>query len=479
VYIGEQDVYRMIHDNEAGRVLEIFYQLEKGIDGVIRAEICRNDCFPHELMSEKKLILKHPKVEFISYPNEWCALMLKDSAIFHLELCERILNEGLYLKDAHPWNILFDCGRPVFVDFTSIVNRQGLFEEEYLFANHSFVNASDNNRLVSIVYEIFSRMYQPYFSRPLMLYAFGQRERVRGRIQDTTLNASTSIISFYECFPKLRKVRSAINKIWLLYKAYRYEKLAFKTLKKTEELKCFFGGLRKQVEALKVEIGGSAYSLYYQKKGEDQNKEFSDSWNSKQKNVYQALKSHEIVTVLDVACNTGWYALMAEKMGKTVVAFDIDEGCIESLYTQVRDGRLNILPLVMNFTKLTPDRYSIYDGKKVLINAHDRLRSDSVIALGIIHHLILGLGMTFASVLDSLTLLCKKQIIIEFVEKDDAMIQGEPEFFPAYFKNRSILSNYNLEDLVFCIEEHGFDVDVQASYPDTRKILVCSKKVLS
>jgi SAM-dependent methyltransferase len=226
-----------------------------------------------------------------------------------------------------------------------------------------------------------------------------------------------------------------------------------------------------------VAIGGSAYSAYYQQKGEDQDWVYSDSWNTKQKSVHEALSSPEIHSVLDVACNTGWFACMAEKLGKSVVAFDIDEGCIETLYSRVRQSHLNVLPLVMNFTQLTQDRYSIHDGNKVLINARQRLRSDSVIALGIIHHLVLGLGLTFDLVLDSLTALCGKQLVIEFVDPDDAMIRDEPSFFPAYFKNRDLLSDYNMHTLIGLLEARGFDVRVGASYPETRKMLVCNRRL--
>jgi SAM-dependent methyltransferase len=477
VYIGKDAVYRTIESDQVDNVLELIEVVGGCGDGIIETQICAIEDQPLELAGQSKLVLKHRKVEYISYPHEWCAAMFKDAAIFHVELCIKLLVKNLYLKDAHPWNIMFDRGYPVFVDFTSIVKRKRLFEEEYLEFNHLHKDMPGNIRLAKLVQEIYTRMYQPYFIRPMMFYACGERDRVRPRIQDTTLNASTSIINLIECLPKFSRVRSAINKTWRLHKANRSEKRAVKAFRERMDIKRFYSDLRKQVLDLHVEFGQSAYSLYYQQKGEDHNKEFSDSWNAKQKSVYQALNSPEIISVLDVACNTGWFALMAEKMGKSVVAFDIDEGCIELLYTQVRDERLNVLPLVMNFTQLTPDRYSIHDGKKVLINANDRLRSDSVIALGIIHHLVLGLGMSFDGVLDSLTSLSKKQMVIEFVEKEDAMIRDEPEFFQAYFKDRSIISSYDLQLLVGSIEERGFDVSIQASYPETRKMLVCNRKV--
>lgn len=476
VYIGDSAVYRPVVAEHADQVLEVLQIVGSGIDGVIETSVCEGDALPQELAGLAPLILQHRKVAYVSYPHEWCATMLQDAAIFHLALSERLLAKGLTLKDAHPWNILFDHGQPVFVDFTSLTTGQGLFSEEYLLSNRQYRDAPVQKRMVALVREIFARMYQPYFLNPLTFYACGERDRVRPRIENTTLNASTSTISLRECLPKSRIGRSTVKKAARFFKARKSESRAYAKLDGDSNIVAFYADMRRHVASLPVAIGASAYSAYYSAKGEDQDRSYSDAWNAKQKSVHDALNSPEIASVLDVACNTGWFALMAEKLGKRVVAFDIDEGCIETLYMQVRDARLNVLPLVMNFTQLTQDRYSIYDGNKVLINAVERLQSDSVIALGIIHHLVLGLGLRFDEVLDSLMALSKKQLVIEFVDSDDAMIRNELEFFPAYFKNRDLLSGYDMQTLIARIEVRGFDVKVQASHPETRKMLVCNRR---
>jgi len=363
----------------------------------------------------------------------------------------------------------------VFVDFTSLTTSQGLFAEKYLEANRQYWQASVQKRMVALIQEIFARMYQPYFLNPLTFYACGERECVRPLIENTTLNASTSTISLRDCLPKRLIRRTTIKKVIRFFKALKNEKKAFAKLARDSNIGAFYTDMRRHVEGLPVAAGVSAYSAYYNAKGEDQDYVYSDAWNNKQKSVYNALNSSDIESVLDVACNTGWYALMAEKLGKSVVAFDIDEGCIETLYMQVRDECLNVLPLVMNFTQLTQDRYSIHDGNKVLINAVERLRSDSVIALGIIHHLVLGLGLSFDEILDSFIALSKKQLVIEFVDSADAMIRNEPEFFPAFSKNRSLISDYDMQTLITKIESRGFLVEVCASHPETRKMLICNR----
>src|SRR5262249_16699952 len=71
------------------------------------------------------MVLRHTPVPFVSYPNEWCLAMFKDAALTYLDLLKELLSRRLTLKDTHPWNLLFDRSRPVFVDITSITALTG------------------------------------------------------------------------------------------------------------------------------------------------------------------------------------------------------------------------------------------------------------------------------------------------------------------------------------------------------------------
>ncbi|HEY9771521.1 MAG TPA: hypothetical protein V6C71_24005 [Coleofasciculaceae cyanobacterium] len=54
------------------------------------------------------LVIRHRMIRFNSYPNEWCAAMLKDGMLTMLELAIELAQHGLTLGDAHPWNLMFD-----------------------------------------------------------------------------------------------------------------------------------------------------------------------------------------------------------------------------------------------------------------------------------------------------------------------------------------------------------------------------------
>ena len=73
-------------------------------------------------LPEYPLILKHRLVPNVSYVYEWASLMIKDAALLWLDIAIELAKEGLALQDAHPWNILFDAYKPIYVDFGSIVS---------------------------------------------------------------------------------------------------------------------------------------------------------------------------------------------------------------------------------------------------------------------------------------------------------------------------------------------------------------------
>jgi len=477
VYLAEDFVYRRITCEEKSSVEQVFTILNDVQDlGIIRTEIEKS---PHELQQDAThsdtFFLKHHKVKFISYPHEWCAPMLKDAALFHLWLSIRLNNINLYLKDAHPWNLLFDNGRFVFVDYTSIVNRELLFAEDYLDAGKQFSNSSVDIRLGQIILEIFARMFFPYFFTPLYAYSCNTHSMIANRILETTLNTSNKVMFFNEYSPKInystRYIKLALEYIITRIRLY----LVQSRFNRDHNPVKYYQGLIQIIKNIEVSNKQSAYSDYYQAKGEDDGFERMDSWNSKQRNIFKILEKSESRTVLDVACNTGWYSLIAESLGKRVVAIDIDHSCIEILYTKVKNKTLDILPLVINFTDLPDSRNSTLDGNPVLFPVYDRLRCDTVLALGIIHHLVLGEGLNLRQVVEHLVQFCKKQLILEFISLDDDKIKQEPKFFPAYNANPSAFIEYNINNLLTILGKYFTSIDTEGSYPNSRTLIVCNK----
>lgn len=112
-------LYRGISAEWAGFFRQLFQ------DGLIKRLIDRGLLQETELtpliLDGYEMVVRHRCVPFASYPNEWCAAMLKDAALTIIELVTELAQRDLTLKDAHPWNVLFDAYRPLYVDLTSII----------------------------------------------------------------------------------------------------------------------------------------------------------------------------------------------------------------------------------------------------------------------------------------------------------------------------------------------------------------------
>ncbi|MGE3319767.1 MAG: hypothetical protein AB7I18_10790 [Candidatus Berkiella sp.] len=447
IFFDKHYFYRLLPRSQADFFLDLLHKLTPHV----KAKVVGAKPLEHDVGIDKnadQAILAHEKIRFISYPHEWCASMLKDAALFQLKLQQELLVDGLFLKDAHPWNILFANGEFKFVDLPSIITQQTI--------------ASFNQMMKS--------MFIPYFIMPLLGYAYGKRHWAKKRLEVTTLNAATDVITMRDCLPARKMSMKRLGD-------------AVKLVKKTSQAKHLLSrqqgdiqgslhSLQQLVESIDVNLGNSDYKNYYSQKGELNPHVYHDSWNAKQKNVYHAISDENIHTVLDMACNTGWYSIMAHKMGKNVVAVDYDEACIEELYNQVKENGYSILPIWSSFTDLTSDRYSVSSGKRVLINFAERIKCDAVIALGFVHHLALGMGLTFADIVEKLSACTTHKLIVEFVELNDEMIVKHADFFPAFHQNNQQAENYNLEAFIKAAMAHFTKFEVLSSYPVTRKIVV-------
>src|SRR4051812_4704844 len=112
-------LYRGITAEWAGLFRRLFRDDE--IQRLVDRGLLQETELTHLTLDGYALVVRHRPIPFTSYPNEWCAAMLKDAAFTIIDLVMELGQRGLTLKDAHPWNVLFDAYKPVYVDLTSII----------------------------------------------------------------------------------------------------------------------------------------------------------------------------------------------------------------------------------------------------------------------------------------------------------------------------------------------------------------------
>jgi len=395
------------------------------------------------------LTLDHPFITPRNYVYEWPLVMLHDAALLTLDLCLLFNRNGNILKDANPWNILFQGPNPLFVDFTSIIPN----EEDLLW----------------VAYDQFART----FLFPLLVGLFST-----GRAARALLLANQNGISPQELAAVL-PYKARMQYPWLqkrLYIPMRVMDLMHKTnqdkdiSKYTKNMRygisqreTFFLKLKKDVESLAIKTGHSMWSQYYQ----DMNAFFSpQAAHAKQKVISDLLAKCKPGTVVDMGCNVGGYSILAAQQGAKVVAFDTDEDSISMLYRLVKEKKLDILPLVADV--LYPSPAAGWHAQE-FPSMPERFRSDMGLALALEHHLAISQNQTFDRVVATLDEYCDKWLITEFIPITDPRVQE------LLLTNRRDMSWYTLENFLQAVRSKYRTVETYPSYPEGRVLCFCEK----
>jgi SAM-dependent methyltransferase len=427
--------------------------------------------------------LRHKK-HVISYPYEWTANMFKDAVLFHLRLFAELDKNGLTFKDALPNNILFHHCEPVFVDFSSLVRKDKLQDEQWLV---------EGSRYSDPRYEVVKKMLTPFMLIPFIAIARNEYAQARVLLSEKACNCVggtpnwkdldiDTIATLYSVSP----LRSLINIVMPVLPKNSKQIITLRGILDTwkrGEFRDYTDRILEFIASIDVTPPKSAYLSYYEDKNENLDFDKQSSWNNKQKNVYSIVDLNKPVTVLDIGANTGWFSILSAKLGANVVAVDIDESSIDSLYLYAKDNKLPILPLLMPFDGLTREIYGVEDPASIcqgrdlkttplFLPATRRLKSDMVLCLGLLHHLILGMGKTVDEVFRILSDVTGSLLVLEYVDLEDDLIKAEPTFF----KNlENAKHNYHLDYVVEVGKKYFSKVEKFSSHPETRMLLVFLK----
>jgi len=399
------------------------------------------------------LVLRHRKIPIITYCMEWPAVLLKKAALLTIRLCIELLEKNLSLQDAYPWNVQFEGVKPIFIDVGSICP----FEDE---------------RFLWVPYQQFCN----FFLFPLYLYSAGIDLPVRfmllNYLEGITHDACARMLpTSYRFFHPSVFFRLDLPKVMadMVNKLNIEQKLtdSMKTMDKSSfnsARKNMFRGLEKDVESIKLPQKRSAWSDYEQG---DPSFTSSDNWSVKQKIVKKILDDYRPESVLDIACNRGWFSILAAMSGASVISFDTDEPSVTSLCADAERKNLNILPLIMNVLNPTP---SFGWMLKQFPSAQERISADMTFAFALIHHLVFSQWQNFDRVVETLDVYTKKWLLVEFVPKDDEKSQ--------ILLRRKIdtFDWYTLENFLKVLNKKYIKTEIFDSAPSGRKLILCHKR---
>lgn len=416
VILTDQEVWRLVNSNESAQLneflnLKLTAQLQENgkIIQTAPADTGEIESFTRKFKDSAFIdfkfdLFKHQRIEFPSFPYEWSPEMLYDAGKLTLEIAEDFFAQtGWSLKDATPFNILFQGARPVFIDVLSLEKRD---ERDPMWLPYNqFVQAF-----------LLPLLINKETSLPLQTIFLANRDGLpaaeAGRFFGKIKKFKPGILSLIT-LPNLLTKRAESDAG--LYKA--------KNLDSAEKaqfiLNQSFRRLGKQLENVAPNSGRESNWTEYTKFNQET---LPDYMRAKQEFVTEAIGELKPKTVLDVGCNTGFFSLTAARNGAEVVAIDHDAAVIGEVYRAAKNENLNVLPLVVNLSRPTPRmgwRYS--ENPSFLDRAVERF--ELVMMLAVVHHMLVQERIPLREILRLAADLTKDALIVEFVPPGDKMFQ--------------------------------------------------------
>ncbi len=447
VYHADNVVLRRVrpeYRDTAAAVYRLYEKHRLHLQGIVETE----------LRESEEYLFQHRKL-LVTYPAEWSVSMLKDAALFHLKLLQDLPKFGLTLKDALPNNILFDRGRPCFVDFLSLVRIDDLQHETWLVRQRR----KDSDLRSTVL----RNMFLPFFLTPLVAMSTGKFDLARNMLARQACSPAWNP-------PRIRQIMQTRINPRFLGRILEYRALIEATRYLRPERA--YRALERFILKLDTNPSGG-YADYYKRKSEDFPLDARELWKAKQRSVYEVLSKLQPASVLDLGANTGWFSRLAESLGAEVVSVDVDEASLDQLYRLTKTDGRRIVPLKIPFGKLG-ESIAVEGGEHgncvLFTSPIERLGCDVVMMLGLIHHLVLGEGRSFDSILSILRRLSKHAVLVEFVSLSDPLIAGNPGYFPKL--SDADLERYNIQAFVDAAKAHFQSHEILDSHPDSRKIVL-------
>ena len=395
------------------------------------------------------LVLEHRRIQPVNFCYEWPSAMLRDAALQTLTLCSRLAPEGLVLKDATPWNIVYEHAKPVFIDFASI--------------------STQEKDLMWVALDQYYRL----FLFPLLLADRGLGKFVRaGFLASQQGITDEEIVRF---LPRSLRLKYP----WLTSRLY-FPRMLISLLRSSGQDKDikkylrnvsiapkqrldFFESLTQDTASINLGQQDSRWSRYYENMGQFFN---PGAFNQKQKVIAGLLDDLKPRTLVDIGCNMGGYAILAAQAGADVVAFDTDEDSINKLYRLVKEKDLPILPLVLD--AVNPSPAAGYRGQQYP-PAVQRFRSEGAFGLALTHHLAISQNQPFSRIAGELSDYCDKWLVTEFVPMSDPRVQE------LLATSRRDMGWYSLEAFIAAFKQEFRKVETFPSHPEGRVLCLCSK----
>ncbi len=396
-------IFRAVH-SDASLTLDEFLKTDISAklqrDGSLAAT-WQPASLPSDLENLQTRVVEHQPVSFPSYPAEWCPEMLVSVASLTLDLCEALLPLGWGLKDATPYNVLFEGPNPVFIDLLSFEQRDPK-----------------------------DPAWTPYgqFIRTFLLPLMANRDLGYSMRQIWLENRDgLDPERIYPWLPLLRRFsRPALGLVTL--PAMMTKKAGGSNVtprsqamppdQATYVLNSLFRGLRADLRRLAPSHPPESHWSDY---ADTLTHYDSTQRAGKEAFVRKSLAAASPQWTLDMGANTGQFSEIAAEISK-VVAVDYDVASVARIYRRAQAKKLNILPLCLDACRPTPGTgWRNLEQPSFLSRCAGRF--DMVMMLAVIHHMLVSERVSIDDIVGLAADLTTDHLIIEYVGPEDPMFK--------------------------------------------------------
>ena len=443
VFYRNGEVYRALDSQASLAWVHLekspFYARNLSLGRIVKTTTAESD-FP--LDSQWTSVVRHDRIQAISYPYEWCFSQLKEAALLQLDLIAEALADDITVRDATPYNIQWRGCAPVFIDIPSF--RQRLPGESW------------TGYLQFCKLFLYPLLIQAHLDIPF-------HPLLRGNLDGIEPEVCARMFSWHDF------LKAGVTGHVFLHSAMRKNQNPNGRLEKELEesglgkelMDATVRKMRKLVESLQWKQKKSVWSDYTR-----QHSYNSLDFAAKERFVDSVCSQEQPSIVWDVGANTGHFSRLAAKYAELVLAIDGDHLAVERNFTELKSENVkNILPLCMNFADPSPGLG--WRGQERTPLAY-RAQPDLVLCLAVVHHLVLAANLHLDDLVDFLAELTPR-LIIEFVTREDPMV-GE------LLKHKEdVFHDYTLEHFQIVFEKR-FEIVSQTRLDSGTRVLFYGKR---
>lgn len=337
--------------------------------------------------------LQSPRVPFVSSPEEWCDAQLWDAAQLTLTLLEHANEAGVDLKDASAWNVIFEGGKPVFCDLTSLETLQThAWWAAGQFVRH-FISPLWLARSTGLQARDVFRMSRDGAMPELVRQTLGWR-RFMSRCWPLVADAKK---------PNTTAGPGMAGQANVQTLRYRQQLVA--------SLRWMLNGVKPRVARRTV------WGQYIDQRGHYT----APALQAKREQLAQWLAQLQPGWTLDLGCNSGEFSHLALDAGSRVISLDGDHDAVQAMYLQ-HAGHDRLYPVLAPLD-------DIHAGRGWAGVEHTGLvqrlagSADVVMMLALIHHLSIASAVHLEQVARFAADCTRRWLVVEWLEPTDPQVQ--------------------------------------------------------